>query len=90
MFNLCEFGEICIKSIDGLSYNCVKEDMFSNSPSSVNIPLNHFVKFFEPNPCLSSPCREKEICRVVKRDQYVCVRELEFPADIGNHLPSKT
>lgn len=87
LFSSCNFGEICVRSIDGLSYNCIQEDATGNMLTSVNVPLNYFVKYHEPNPCLSSPCNEKEVCRVFKRNKYVCVKELELPNDIANHLP---
>lgn len=86
MINSCNFGEICIRSIDGLSYNCVEEA--DHNKKSIerfyNQPLNYFVKFHEINPCISSPCGEKQICRVLNRNKFVCVRELELPYDISN------
>jgi len=87
--NFCNFGELCIRSIDGLSYNCVDESFISqtsqlaNQPFN-NYPVNYFLKYLEPNPCLSSPCQEKQICRVLNMRDYVCVNELELPSDIAH------
>jgi hypothetical protein len=84
----CDFGEICERSIDGLSYNCIIENSLHPTQSFNNIPVNYFRKFFEPTPCLSSPCREKQVCRVINVKQYVCVNELELPNDIPNRIQS--
>ena len=90
--NFCNFGELCIRSIDGLSYNCINEGLMSQTNQKTpetfyNYPTNYFLKYHEPNPCLSSPCQEKQICRVLSMQKYVCVNELEMPSDIA-HLKS--
>lgn len=93
----CHIGEICIQSLDGYSYNCVKEKKYSthisyDSPVKVNLaskerdlftnnPVNYFEKYMGSNPCLSSPCGLREVCRVLSKTEYVCQKELEMFAD---------
>lgn len=93
----CDSGEICIQSLDGYSYNCVKEKKYSthikyDAPVKVklaskerdlftNKPVNYFEKYMSYNPCLSSPCGMREVCRVISKTKYVCQKELEMYAD---------
>jgi len=92
----CPFGSICIRSIDGISYNCVQESTLVNSYSKVNSESvnfdsqrpkqttnNYFEKYLTFSPCMSSPCMAREICRNLPQNQYVCQQELESTKNIA-------
>ena len=92
IFAKCSTGQVCQKSIDGMSYNCIAENLFFNQKqtslsmrpenSYTNYAVNYFDKYLNFNPCLSSPCGFKQICRNLNAKDYVCQSELEVPADI--------
>ena len=52
-----------------------ERDLFTNKP------VNYFEKYMSYNPCLSSPCGMREVCRVISKTEYVCQKELEMYAD---------
>lgn len=93
----CPRGEICIKSIDGFSFNCIKEISYSKNIKFgsnqdlnmaakardlfTNYPVNYFEKYMSFNPCLSSPCGPRKICRHIKNEKFICQSELELYSD---------
>jgi hypothetical protein len=94
----CPIGEFCQKSIDGISYNCIKEKHYVNNNHSTvidlytNHPFNYYEKFLTYNPCLSSPCKQNQICRNLQNNNFVCQNELktyEDTAEARKHFEKK-
>lgn len=96
----CPQGEICMRSIDAISYNCIKEDQYLKRDeynnmgdlelalkprdSVTNYPVNYFEKYMTFNPCLSSPCAPRQICRNLGKNEYICQSEIHAFADIND------
>ena len=93
----CKFGEICEKSIDGFSYNCIsesafKKQMFSKRETPIeeikdlftNYPVDYYKQYLSNNPCFSSPCSSRQVCRnIMSSKGFYCVNELQAPNDIA-------
>lgn len=91
LYAKCPNGEICIKSIDGYSYNCLRENQYTSVYDGIksniefgakskqtvtNYPVNYYEKYMSFSPCLSSPCGPNQICRNLPDNKFVCVNEL--------------
>jgi len=91
----CPIGQICIKSVDGYSYNCLKETSYSDinidyARTVKNRPVNYFEKYMSFNPCLTNPCGPRQICRNWGKNEYVCQSELELGPDTERMIDQST
>lgn len=86
----CPSGSICIRSIDGNSYNCIMESSFtkqvvygSQSTNAVeHFPVNYFEKYLSMTPCMKSPCDPRQVCRNLPNNKYVCKAELDMSQNL--------
>ena len=90
----CKQYEICVSSKNGLQYNCISEPRpVKKTVTTINFKPNvQLIKqtpavktttnVIQVNPCLSSPCGFKQICKTVPERpfQYVCEDEVELNA----------